>query len=112
MYIHSQVEDCLIDAYKLNRLVAKEIMVVMLSDLDRTPKPEMPHAVPIAYGLTGYSLQTDCMRKAITYILNECQQRGVKVDVVSSDGQFHRLAVRDESDTPLTLLQVWHTKYL
>ena len=44
------------DAVVLTRPRATEIIVFMMSDLDRYYKPEIPHAIPVAIGMTGYSL--------------------------------------------------------
>jgi hypothetical protein len=47
----------------------------MISDLDRQYREEEMHAVPIAYGLKGYSLPNSVMRDIMEYVLLECSKR-------------------------------------
>jgi hypothetical protein len=49
----------------------------MISDLDRQYREEEMHAVPIAYGLKGYSLPNSVMRDIMEYVLLECSKRFV-----------------------------------
>lgn len=49
---------CLDRSYNQMRDIAKQVLVVMLSDCDRVYKSELPHSCPIAYSLTGYSFTT------------------------------------------------------
>ncbi|MEW8542406.1 MAG: YqaJ viral recombinase family protein, partial [Candidatus Thiodiazotropha sp.] len=97
---------CLESSYQLTRNRASEFLGFMISDLDRLYKEEELHAVPIAYGLKGYSLSTQTLRAMMEYVLFECHKRGLYVPVCSCDGQWHRVAVRDRHDNPLTLLQL------
>lgn len=78
----------------------------MLSDLNRSKKKEIPHAVPIAYGLSGYSLKTENIRKMLHVLVRNCEKYDMRVDVLSSDGQFCKLAVREGNGSPLTILQL------
>ena len=77
-----------------------------MTDLDRLYNAEIPHAIPVAYGLKGYSLATDALRKTLQHVLLACHQKGMYVPVASFDGQWYRLAVRDANDNPLTKLQL------
>lgn len=90
----------------MTRLASKEVIVVMLSDLDRMNQPDIPHAIPVAYGLAGYSLKTENIRRLLLQVLIECAQRNLHVPVLSSDGQFYKLAVQNINGDPLTVLQV------
>lgn len=74
--------------------------------MDRIHKPEVPQAMPIAYAMKGYSMKTEVMRSMIEQVLNECYTRGLYVPVISFDGQWYNIAVRDRNDAPLTLLQL------
>ena len=47
------------EAYTLLRLPAKEVVVALITDLDRIKQTDIPHAIPISYGLAGYSTTTD-----------------------------------------------------
>ena len=97
---------CLESGYQLTRSRASEFLGFMLSDLDRFFKEAELHAVPIAYALKGYSLSTQTLRSMMEFVLLKCHRRGFYVPVCSSDRQWHKLAVRDRSDNPLTLLQL------
>ena len=90
----------------MQKPLAKEVIVAMLSDLDRTRQPDIPHAVPVAYGLSGYGLKTEVMRNIILHVIQECERKSLRVDVVSTDGQFCKLATRSHSNLLLTLLQL------
>ena len=94
------------ETYRLTKTRATEVLVFMLSDLDRIYKPEIPHSVPIAYGLQGRSLTTSVMRKMLRHVLSECAKRSLYVPVFSSDGQWYNLCVKDNADQPLTILQL------
>ena len=69
------------------------------------------HAVPIGYGLKGYSITAEITRKMMDDILDECYKGGLYVPVVSSDGQWFKLAVRSSKEEPLTLLQLMKDVY-
>ena len=62
-------------AYNLTRTRASEFLGFMISDLDRQYREEEMHAVPIAYGLKGYSLPNSVMRDIMEYVLLECSKR-------------------------------------
>ena len=96
------------EVYSILRLPAKEVLVVVMSDLDRQRSldHDMPHAVPVAFGLSGYSLTGNNLRSLLIDILCHCKAKGIHVPVVSSDGQFHSIAVTAADGSPLTLLQV------
>lgn len=94
------------EADHLTKLIASEILVFMLSDVDRKFKPEMPHAIPIAYGLKGYSLKSESLRNMINHVVQTCHASGLHVPVISFDGQWARIAMRDKDGKPLTILQL------
>lgn len=52
-----KVEILLHDIYNILRIPPKEVIVALVSDLNQMRKIEIPHAFPIAYGLSGYSLK-------------------------------------------------------
>lgn len=96
----------LAEAYTLLRLPAKEVIVALITDMNRNKKGDIPHAIPIGYGLSGHSLKVDCVRNMLLDILVKCNNYNLHVPVVSYDGQFYRLAVRDAKGNPLTILQL------
>jgi hypothetical protein len=93
-------------AYNLTRTRASEFLGFMISDLDRQYREEEMHAVPIAYGLKGYSLPNSVMRDIMEYVLLECSKRGLYTPICSFDGQWYKMTVRDRSENPLTMLQL------
>lgn len=93
-------------AYNLTRTRASEFLGFMISDVDRNYREEEFHSVPIAFGLKGYSLSNKVMREMMEYVLLECHNRGLYTPVCSFDGQWYRMTVHDQNDSPLTLLQL------
>ena len=93
-------------AYNLTRTRASEFLGFMISDLDRQYREEEMHAVPIAYGLKGYSLPNSVMRDIMEYVLLECSKRGLYTPICSFDGRWYKMTVRDRSENPLTMLQL------
>ena len=91
--------------------MATEVLLYLVSDLDRTHSKDRMHAVPIGYGLKGYSITAEITRKMMDDILDECYKGILYVPVVSSDGQWFKLAVRSSKEEPLTLLQLMKDVY-
>ena len=96
----------LLECYNVLRIPAKEVIVAMISDLDRMKKRETPHAFPVAYGLSGYSLKVESVRSMVSEIIEVCHEKGITIRCVSTDGQFYKLCVRDAAGKPLTIIQV------
>lgn len=107
-----QCESTMKRAYELSRTRATEFLGFMVSDLDRTYDAEMHHAIPVAYGLKGYSLPTSTLREMVEHVVQVCMQKGLYIPVCSFDGQWYRMAVRDRNEKPLTLLQLQRDVYL
>lgn len=101
-----KASECIKTAWHLCRCKASEVLVFLIANLDRVHKPDMQHTVPIAYAFKGYSLKTEVMRNMIERVLNECYQHGLYTPVISFDGQWYCIAVRDKDGKPLTVLQL------
>ncbi|XP_071139869.1 uncharacterized protein [Mytilus edulis] len=95
------------DAYEILRRPSKEILLTVMSDIDRmSTRNETAHyAVPIQYALPGYSLTMDIVRKLLIKAVGECKSRDLRVKAVAFDGQFLELAVEDDKGRPLTVLR-------
>ncbi|CAC5380282.1 unnamed protein product [Mytilus coruscus] len=106
MSIFSDCEKHLHASYSLCRDIAKQVFVVMLSDVDRLFKPEIPHACPVAYGFTGYSFKADQASKILSEVRKECGKHGLNIVAQCYDGAFAKLAVKGINNEPLTLLQL------
>ena len=96
------------EAYELVRRPAKEVLVTVISDLDRTDKSDrhLAHAVPIQYNLAGYSLHMATVREIIKQAIDECKKRQLGVKAVAFDGQFLELSVTDDDGYPLTICKL------
>lgn len=72
------------DVYNLLRTPAK-VVVAVLSDLDRQFDQTNVHGIPVAYGLSGYSLKLECMRSMMTDVIHAlvklCQQMANSIDL-------------------------------
>ena len=93
------------DAYQVMRKPAKEVLVTMISDLNRMSSEFSGYAVPIQYGLSGFSLSMDVARAFIHQAVEACYMRKMFVKVVAFDGQFVEISVTDNTGKPLTILQ-------
>ena len=90
----------------LCRRKATEILVWLLSDVDRTWKAEVPHSLPVCYVMKGYSLPVKVMRRMCDDVLDACRSRNIHVACTTFDGAYLNLATRDCEDQPLTLIQL------
>lgn len=95
-----KTESALNTAYDILRSSAKEVLVTVASDLDRMTGG---YAVPIQYGLSGYSLHMSSVRKMLSKAVSACILRQLNVRVVAFDGQFLEIAVEDDNGQPLTV---------
>lgn len=94
------------ESYKLPRKRATEFLGFLLSDLDRNVSHNDLYSLPIAFGMKGHSLPCKILREMIEHVLYACSKAGLYVPVCSFDGQWYRIAVRDQNEFPLTLLQL------
>ena len=92
--------------YNLMRRKATEVMVWVLTNSNRDSSLELPCSLPIAYGLKDYKLTSAAMRKATNYVLEKCNEKGIRVCSFSTDGQWINLMNRASNGKPLTLLQL------
>ena len=94
------------DAQNRVKEKAKEVLVWIATDLDRIADSEGTRTLPICYAMKGYSLSNAVFREMHLEVLQSLHASGIYTPISSSDGQWHRVAVRDEQDQPLTLLQL------
>ena len=88
---------------RLTMSQATEILVYILSDLDRNRSLDKLHAVPI--GITGYSLPVTLFRKMLLHALRSVNEL-VYCPISCFDGQWFPVVSRCANDKPLTLIQV------
>ena len=93
------------EAYDLLRRPAREILLGVISDLDRTSS-DAPYAVPFMYNLSGPSLKMNSMRGLLNERIDQVSSYDLNVKAVAFDGQFLELAVADDEGNPLTLCRL------
>ena len=68
------------------RRPAKEMFVSFISDIDRMQKQDgIPHTIPVAYRLSGFSLQMDIVRGVINDFLTECSKQQIDIKLIAFD---------------------------
>ena len=102
----TEIKSAINESYQICRQKATELLVWLLSDTDRCFNPEIPHSLPVAYAMKGYSLTTTVMRKMHNDILQACFDKGLDVVCSCFDGQWLKFATRDDHNRPLTQLQL------
>ena len=102
----TEIKGAIRESYQICRKKASEVLVWLLSDTDRLFHPEIPHSLPVAYAMKGYSLSTPIMRAMHEDILQKCYDKGIDVACSCFDGQWLKMATRSRDDKPLTLLQL------
>lgn len=65
------------DAHEKTKNGCTEILVWVVSDLNRHYNPEKAHALPVAYGLKGYSLSTQILRNMHVEMIMELHRKGI-----------------------------------
>ena len=91
--------------FQLTRQLATEVLLFVITDLDRVFTFDQNYAHIIGYAMKGYSLTTDVYRSMMLQTLDTCKQKGLHVPIVTSDSAFQRVAVRGSNNEPLTLFQ-------
>ena len=79
------------EAFRLTRRQATEVLVWLLSDVDRVWSPEIPHSIPVAYGMKGNSAPLASMRKMCNDVLQACHKEGIHISCTCFDGQYLQL---------------------
>ena len=97
------------EAYQLLRKPAKEILLGVISDLDRTVdpiQPDLPNAMPFLYYMVGASLKMDTVRLLLQHAALEVESRDLHLQVKAFDGQFLDVAIKDFEGKPVTLCKL------
>ncbi|CAG2219837.1 unnamed protein product [Mytilus edulis] len=92
-------------AYNILRKPAKEVLVTVISDLDRQSRGDdsVVHAVPIHYGLSGFSLSMSSVRKLLHQVVCAIHARRLNTKAIAFDGQFLEIAIADDNGKALTV---------
>lgn len=94
------------ETYNHLRCVASEILVFMVSDLNRIYDMENNNAHVVGYAMKGPSMRQSVLRNMMKDVINSCEQQGLSVLITASDGQWHQYGVKDDNDLPLTVHQL------
>lgn len=92
-----------LEAYNFQKPVASEVLIYLLSDMDRTWKLEIGHGLPVAFLYKGYSFPMYTARGILEKVLKACDDKAIHVSCVAFDGQFAPLKDFDSQDNPLSL---------
>ena len=76
------------EANDMCRRKATELLLFVLTDIDREFNKDKPAAVPIAYALKGESICLDTTRKMVNDVRNYLHEQKCKVLVEAYDGQW------------------------
>ena len=79
------------EAYQSQKPAASEVLVYLLSDMNRLWHPEIGHGLPIAYLYKGYSLSMGTSRRILDLVLNACKDCNIHVPCITFDGQFFKI---------------------
>lgn len=80
--------------YDLQRRLATEVMVWVLTHIDRDTKTDLPCSVPIVFGLIDYKLTPGSFRNAKKYVIEKCQEKGFQLFSLSTDSQWIHLMTK------------------
>ena len=67
------------ESHQLLRKRSSEILVWLLSDTDRLWHAEIPHSMPVAYAMKGYSLKLDTMRSMCNLVYDHCKEHNIHI---------------------------------
>ena len=98
--------DCLKESYKLLRKRATEVLVFILSDINRLAEPQKPLSIPVAYAMAGKSVNNKALRLMIQKVRKECLQKNITIVAEAFDGQWSKAVTHASDDSPLTRLQL------
>ena len=109
----TRAKEAVTQSYEHMRRPAKELLLTVISDLNRTHTSEnisIPHALPIMYHLGGFSLRMESVRRLFGDAMEACSDNNLQVRVIAADGQFAEISV-DDWGKPLTVCrlakQIW-----
>lgn len=93
----------ILEAYSFQKPVASEVMIYLLSDMDRTWKQEIGHGLPVAFLYKGYSFPMTTARGISEKVPKACDDKAIHVSCVAFDGQFAPLKDYDSHGNPMSL---------
>ena len=99
-------EEIISEAYDIQRQMASQVVVYLISDLDRFWKEELPHAVPAMFFYRGYSMSMETTRQITEACKSACRSEDLDVIACSADGEFMPLMARGRSGNPQTQHQL------
>ena len=106
MIMINEAESFMKEAHLLCRRKASEVLAFIITDTDRLSNPTLPHHLPLAFALKGYSMTTQTMRVMSNEVKQACHDHGINVLCSCYDGQWHTICVRDSNGNPLNRLEL------
>ena len=95
---------------------ATEILMFLVSTIDREKDATSLDNIPVAYAMKGSSLNCETMRKIINELRNKLKMEGVQILTEVCDGQWYKIIWQSGSGKPLTRLQhqkqIWNDSLL
>ncbi|CAC5402763.1 unnamed protein product [Mytilus coruscus] len=82
-----------------------DVMVFMLSDLDRTYAIDKSYVFSVAYGLSQKHLKADTVRQMLEFLREQLKTYNIHVQVQAFDGQFSKLSIVSYDGSSLSELQ-------
>ena len=100
------VEENVKQADLLTKPRATDVIVYMLCDMDRMKRNnESLLALPVYYGLAGKSISIPTLRSLTADVIRKVKLHGLHIVAKGFDGQMYKMAVQDDNEKCLTLLQ-------
>ena len=100
------------EAHDLEHCIATEVMLFLLTDMDRSFNKDRPHTIPVAYALKGKSLTSATARRMVSDVRDFLDRNKINVLVEAYDGQWSNLVFQDSEDKPLTLFKLQRDSWL
>ena len=105
-YILTQAREAILQAFELDRRKATQLIMFVLSNVDRLSSQSQPLGIPIAYCLRGKSMAPALMRTLISSLRRVLLRENVNILADCFDGEWAQVAFRSEQDKPLTLYEL------
>ena len=100
-------KEAILEAFELERRRSSEILLFVLSNIDRVSTKKSPLGIPIAYAMKpARSFAVKHMRKLLSMLKPNLLEQGINIIADCYDGQWAQLCFRTEHSEPLTLFEL------
>lgn len=101
-----KVKEGIIQSFELERRKATQLLLFVLSNVDRFSSRTSPLGIPIAYALRGKSMSSAPMRQLLSGVQNYLHANNITVVAQCFDGEWAQVGLRDKNDKPLTMYEL------